>query len=162
MINAIMACDDEFGVGLNNRMPWPRSTEDLQWFKKLTRNKTVVMGSKTWHSDDMPSPLPNRHNVVVTGKPENYPDAHECIPYENMTLMESIDKLAYKEEIFIIGGAVLIEQVITMIDQLYLSRFSGDYGCDRFIDPNSLQHFVLIKSVNGYDATYQTWVKNRR
>ena len=45
MIKAIMAADDMGGVSLGESMPWPKNSNDLQWFKKNTLNQVVVMGS---------------------------------------------------------------------------------------------------------------------
>jgi dihydrofolate reductase len=66
MINAIFAIDEEGGMGLDGSMPWPKNLKDLNWFKVHTIGHIVVMGRGTWDATDMPSPLPNRTNWVVT------------------------------------------------------------------------------------------------
>lgn len=35
MINVILACDNKFGIGKNNTLPWNFS-EDMKYFKRLT------------------------------------------------------------------------------------------------------------------------------
>jgi dihydrofolate reductase len=65
MIRAILACDRDFGIAKNGQMPWPKNTDDLKWFRSMTAGSCVVMGRKTWESD-MPKPLPNRVNAVVS------------------------------------------------------------------------------------------------
>jgi dihydrofolate reductase len=44
MINAILACDDKGGIGKNGTLPWPKQSEDLAYFKRMTDAQTVVMG----------------------------------------------------------------------------------------------------------------------
>ena len=34
MIKAIMAVDDKGGISKDNSMPWPKNSNDLNWFKK--------------------------------------------------------------------------------------------------------------------------------
>ena len=36
MLKAIMAVDDEGGVSKSGKMPWPKNSKDLKWFKKNT------------------------------------------------------------------------------------------------------------------------------
>ena len=65
MIKAILACDDEWGIGKDGDLPWPHNPADLKWFKKNTLNCMVIMGKSTW--DSLPrKPLPNRENMIVT------------------------------------------------------------------------------------------------
>ena len=70
MISAIVAIDENYGIGYNNELLCSIK-EDLERFKKLTTNNVVVMGRKTW--DSLPKkPLPNRTNVVVTNNVKNF------------------------------------------------------------------------------------------
>ena len=72
MIKAIMAVDDIGGISKGSSMPWPKNSNDLQWFKKNTLNQVVVMGSKTWEDPFMPTPLKNRENILITTKDNSY------------------------------------------------------------------------------------------
>ena len=65
MIKAIFAVDSNGGIAKNGIMPWPRDPSDLKRFKNLTTGHAIIMGKKTWDAVDMPSPLPNRYNVVA-------------------------------------------------------------------------------------------------
>ena len=57
MIKAIMATDDKGGVSKGKSMPWPKNSNDLQWFKKNTLNQVVIMGRLTWEDPLIPTPL---------------------------------------------------------------------------------------------------------
>ena len=72
MLKAIMAVDDEGGVSKLGRMPWPKNSSDLEWFKNHTVNQVVIMGRSTWIDPKMPTPLLNRINVLITSKPPSF------------------------------------------------------------------------------------------
>ena len=59
----IAAVSDNNVIGKNGQLPWHLKT-DLQRFKKLTENHTVIMGRRCFES--IGKPLPNRTNVVVS------------------------------------------------------------------------------------------------
>ena len=50
-------------IGRDNKLPW-RIKSDLQYFKRVTMGKPMVMGRKTYLS--IGKPLPGRTNIVVT------------------------------------------------------------------------------------------------
>lgn len=165
MIYAILACDDRGGIGKNGTLPWPKQSEDLAYFKRMTDSKTVIMGSATWQSKGMPKPLPNRHNVVVTLHPEQHPGADDYVPYTNIGLIDSIESLKDwrgVEPLFIIGGAKLINEIFLVIDRFYLSRIPGDYDCDTFLPLERIESdFHRTVVAKGKQATYETWYRQQ-
>ncbi len=145
MIKAILACDSQGGIGRNGQMPWPHNRKDLAHFKQLTSGCTVVMGRGTWEGKGMPKPLPNRHNVVVTSDPDYVAHGADVIHGD---LKENLTKLAESNTVFVIGGGVLVNQVLDEIQIFHLTRISGSYECDAFIDLESLdEKFVKIDTV---------------
>jgi dihydrofolate reductase len=163
MISAILACDDRGGIGKNSTLPWPKNNEDLAYFKRMTDGKTVIMGSSTWQSKGMPKPLPNRYNVVVTLHPKDHPGADEYLPKKGEGLVDGIRSLEDwrgLENVFIIGGAKLINEVFLIIDRFYLSRIPGDYDCDTFLPMEKIEsHFHRTVVAQGHEATYETWYR---
>ena len=82
MISAIVAVDENFGIGFNGDL-LEHIPEDLKRFKQLTTNKTIIMGRKTWES--LPNkPLPDRLNIVVTSKERSF---------EEMTVFTSFEEV---------------------------------------------------------------------
>ena len=65
-IHLIWAQEINGGIGKNGKLPWHIS-EDLQNFKKLTLESTILMGRKTWESLPI-KPLPKRRNIVLSSK----------------------------------------------------------------------------------------------
>jgi dihydrofolate reductase len=64
MISAIVAVDNNWGIGYNGNL-LEHIPDDMKFFKKLTTGNVVIMGRKTW--DSLPvKPLPDRLNLVIT------------------------------------------------------------------------------------------------
>lgn len=93
MLSMIFACDEEGAIGKDGDLPW-RQSSDLQFFKRTTLNKTVVMGRKTW--DSLGCPLPKRRNIVMTRS--GLRDDVETMSFEEVMA------LAENEEVVVIGG----------------------------------------------------------
>jgi len=64
----IWAQDENGAIGKNGDLPW-HIPEDLKNFKKLTLNKPIIMGRKTWDSLKF-KPLPKRRNIVLSSQKE--------------------------------------------------------------------------------------------
>jgi dihydrofolate reductase/thymidylate synthase len=94
--------------GIKNKLPW-NIPEDLQNFKKLTTNSTVIMGRNTYMSlPDNNRPLKNRHNIVVSSTLSD-PNVTICISLEHAI---SYAKKINNKYIFIIGGVSLLEEAL--------------------------------------------------
>lgn len=141
-ISAIMACDINGGISRNGSLPWPKNKEDFLWFKINTIHSTVVMGSKTWHDPIFPKPLSDRKNIVVSNKPETIIGADKII---NGDILSQIKEMATDRHVWIIGGANLIEQCLSIIDRFYLTVFNNDYDCDTFIPLKKLMKWDIVK-----------------
>jgi dihydrofolate reductase len=130
MIYAIFACDDNWGIGKNNSLPWPHNSDDLKWFKNCTSESTVVMGRKTWESLPV-KPLPKRNNIVCsTNDLSHFPGADAVMNINAIT--QVLPHMSDKSK-WIIGGAQLFESCIDIIDEIWLSRIEGTYNCDTFL-----------------------------
>lgn len=107
-------------------MPWPPNRDDFKWFKTTTTNQIVVMGRKTWESPDMPKPLPNRTNVVVSSTPIN----NDAVIQINGNVCEKLLDLQSAhstQHIYVIGGASLLTQVKPVLEKMLITRIPGVY-----------------------------------
>ena len=145
MIKAILACDQDWGIGKDGDLPWPHNTEDLKWFKASTIGGVVVMGKSTWNS--LPrKPLPNRKNIIITSSEQDKEqDGCQFIKF-NIAKKELVN-MSKSRDVWIIGGAKLVKGLLDIIDEFHLSRIQGSYDCDTFL-PNSLiiQNYELAES----------------
>lgn len=156
MIKAILACDQDWGIGKLGNMPWPHNSADLQWFKKMTLGQTVVMGRNTWESLPV-KPLPGRKNIVVS----NTMRAHDGVEVVATDIYRSrLNVLGTNDTVCVIGGAQLITHCLDMIDELWLSRIEGVYDCDAVLPGDKILETFALDSVGPETDVYiEKWVR---
>ena len=111
-IHLIAAVAKNSVIGYQGAIPW-KIQEDLQHFKELTMGQTVIMGRKTFKS--IGRPLPGRQNIVVTSTIDFIEGCQIA-----RSLEEAIE-LAERDEVFIIGGAMLYAEAMPMAQILDLT-----------------------------------------
>jgi dihydrofolate reductase len=75
-LELVAALDQNRAIGVGNQMPW-HLPDDLAHFKRLTLDKTVLMGRKTFLS--IGRPLPKRRNIVLTRDMDFHADGIEVV-----------------------------------------------------------------------------------
>jgi len=155
MIRAILACDENWGIGKSGALPWPHNPADLKWFKASTLNHTIVMGKATW--DSLPvKPLPNRVNVVVSSS--NILAKVDVVSISD--LRRRVSSMDTDQDVWIIGGARLIEGMMDYIDEFHLSQIKGNYNCDTFLPSTLIQeNYSLTSSQFQGDVYVDVWSK---
>lgn len=118
-------------IGLRGRLPW-RLPDDMRRFRALTMGKPVLMGRKTYESiPERLRPLSGRHNIVLTRRPDY--TAPGC------TVVDTIDAglaaAAGADEVMVIGGATLYEQLLPRADRLYLTLVDAALEGDAYFPP---------------------------
>ena len=155
IIHLIWAQEKDGGIGINNSLPWHIS-EDLKNFKKITLNKPIIMGRKTW--DSLPfKPLPHRRNIVLSSLSMN--DV-ECYT----SLENCLEALADESDLFVIGGAQIYKAFYSYAHHLHITIIKEKTtGIDIFFPiPLSVieESFILNDSKQLTDnAKYTHWTK---
>lgn len=126
-------------IGKNNKIPW-NIPEDFQYFRKMTLEKTCLMGIATYESilGYIGKPLPGRQTVVLTSKKDYSVPAGVRIFH---SLDEAFEQLQ-NEDVFVCGGASIYRQTINRVDTLYITRIHQSPDGDTFfpeIDKNIWQ-----------------------
>ena len=147
MINIIAAVGKNNELGLNNKLIW-NIPEDLQYFKRTTIGKTVVMGRKTYES--IGKPLSNRNNIVLTRK---------NIEIEGVNIVKNYEEvLKIEDETFIIGGASIYELFLPYADNIYLTEIEDTSECDSYFPSfnKELYEKEIVKknNYNGIDYSF--------
>jgi thymidylate synthase len=125
----------EYGIGFKGNLPWHIS-DDLKRFRKLTENKIVVMGRKTW--DSLPErfkPLQNRHNIIITKEPNKpeylelvnkYNDINSKVLFTNWDNLNGVlqNNFNSHNEIVFIGGGEIYKKALEdyKITTLYITE----------------------------------------
>jgi dihydrofolate reductase len=99
---------------------------DLQRFKKLTLNHTVIMGHTTFLS--LPNgALPHRRNIVLSRSKK---EIEGCVVVDS--LEKAVSLCRNEAEVFIIGGGTLYAQTLPLADKLYLTHINASLEGDTF------------------------------
>lgn len=148
-IEAIVAVDQGFGLAKNGQIPW-KSKTDMNFFKTMTTNNIIVMGSKTLLSLRNALPLPNRLNIVLTRDPsyftndakyndldnilfvnENELDSFLKEPNQGSLISQEHNKyLKFDYKIFIIGGEQIYSKYCSKCSTIWLTKIKANYECD--------------------------------
>jgi dihydrofolate reductase len=146
MINCIVAVDQGQGIGFEGQMPWPHLSNDMKWFKTLTSNQIVIMGSTTWKSLGC-KPLPNRINVVLSRTHDfSGQNAADHTFSDPDTALVFCSNEYPDKEIFIIGGSAVYKKYQGLIDRYYVTEIDSNFLCDTFFDLNYVkQNFTKVK-----------------
>lgn len=123
-LSLIWAMDEDRVIGIDNRLPW-KLPADMQWFRKQTMGKPILMGRNTFDSFGA-KPLPGRTNIVVTRDAGYRPEGALVVH----SIDEALQAAGDAEELMVIGGASFYEQMLPHADRLYVTyvhdHFAGD------------------------------------
>jgi len=125
----IVAAADNGVIGRNNALPW-RIPADLQYFKRVTLGKPVIMGRKTYES--IGRPLPGRANIVITRDTSYAAQGVRVVGslQEALELAADIALIDGAEEAVVIGGAEIYGLAIPMADRLYFTQVHAEVEGD--------------------------------
>ena len=129
MISIIAAVAKNRAIGYKNKLLY-WLPNDLKRFKTLTTGHTIIMGRKTFES--LPKgALPNRRNVVLSRSEKEFPGC-EVFP----SLKEALKHCQPDEDVFIIGGASVYSQAMTVANRLCLTEIDDTPAeADAFFPP---------------------------
>ena len=129
MISIIAAVAKNRAIGYKNKLLY-WLPNDLKRFKALTTGHTIIMGRKTFES--LPKgALPNRRNVVLSRSEKEFPGC-EVFP----SLKEALKHCQPDENVYIIGGASVYSQAMTVADRLCLTEIDDTpTEADAFFPP---------------------------
>ena len=111
-------------LGNQNELLW-KIPEDMQFFRKKTIGKHIVMGMNTLNS--LPSLLPDRKHIVLTQK--NRELNSEIKVFNNKNDLLNYVKLL-NDEVFIIGGAQIYALLLEDVDKMILTEIDASSKAD--------------------------------
>jgi dihydrofolate reductase len=151
MLAIIVAVDENNAIGKDNKLLW-HITEDLKYFKLITNGHPVIMGRKTFES--IGCALPGRMNIVISRNPQ-FAATGCCV-------VSSLDEAilvasAIDENQFIIGGASIYRDAVSVADTIYMTVVHNRYDADTFfpeISKNEWDEVERIDFERGKDFEY--------
>lgn len=127
----VVAVDKEWGIGYKGEL-LARVRADLRYFRSLTKDKTVILGSTTLSTFPGGKPLKDRLNIVLSRRTDYAP--------EGALVVHSIDELLdtvkdhNAEEIVVIGGASVYRQFLPYCDTAYVTKFNKSFDKDTYFE----------------------------
>ena len=167
MISAIVAVDENWGIGFNGEL-LEKIPEDLKRFKKLTKGNVIVMGRKTW--DSLPTkPLPDRLNIIISRQPQFVDMFTVSIGMEEAMIRAKMASKDPEDEWFVIGGGQIYKELLPFCDRVYVTKiFKSHENVDTYFpdldEPEMWNtwkpvHMGETKVYN--DLLYQFWTYDR-
>lgn len=125
-LTLIAAVGENDAIGINNELIWHLS-DDLKYFKNLTKDHCMIMGRKTFES--FPKPLPNRTHIVIT-RQHNYKVPEGVIVVQ--TLEDALDAAKDDKQPFVIGGGEIYKLAMPLAHKIELTRVHASFEADTF------------------------------
>jgi dihydrofolate reductase len=123
-ISLIWAMADDRVIGIENRLPW-KLPADMQWFRKHTLGKPIVMGRRTFESFGSRT-LPQRTNIIITSDRDYRAEGAVVVH----SIDEALQAAGQVEEVMIIGGMSFYEQMLPRADRLYMTLIHASFEGD--------------------------------
>ena len=161
MLSIVVAISENNVIGKNNKLLW-HIPEDMKRFKELTTGHTIIMGRKSFES--IGKVLPDRRHIILTR------DSEYVVNNENVEIVNDINELDSHidetEENFIIGGAIIYNQLIKRANKVYMTKIHKVFDGDAYFPKLSETEWKEVERKQGpkneknpYDYEYITYVR---
>lgn len=149
-MNIVAAVDNNWAIGNKGEL-LVSIPNDQKTFRLLTTGKVVVLGRKTLDTFPQKQPLPNRTNIILS-RDKNF-------KVKGAVVVNSVDELMeylkpYKsEDIYIIGGESIYEQLLPYCDTAHITAIDYEYEADTYLK-NLDEDPEWVKTADSDEITY--------
>ena len=140
MVSIIVAIAQNGTIGDKNSLLW-HIKEDMRFFRTTTSGHPVIMGRKTFESLGS-KPLPKRTNIVITRADREFEGALTA-----HSLEEAIRMAGEDDEIFVMGGAQIYREALSVVDRMYITVVERDYEGDTSFPDVDYSEWKLVDVV---------------
>jgi dihydrofolate reductase len=141
-------------IGRGNRLPW-HLPADLAHFKRLTLDKPIVMGRRTWES--LPGLLPRRTHIVVS-RDRSYRAPGAFVVDSPEAALAAAGAVP---EVMVVGGAALYASLLPRAGRMELTLLEAEIEGDAWFpewDPEQWREVWRARRAwdarNAYDLTF--------
>lgn len=149
-MNIIVAVDKNWAIGYQNKL-LNSIPEDMKFFRETTTGNVVVMGRKTLESFPNGRPLKNRTNVVIT-RQKDYEVPGAVVVHSVEEALEYLKDFK-SENIYVIGGASIYEQMLPYCDVVHVTVMDYAYQADTWF-PNLDEMDDFVVAADSEEKTY--------
>lgn len=161
MLSIIVAKAKNNIIGKNNSMLW-KLPDDLKKFKEKTEGHTIIMGRKTFES--LGGILPNRKHIILSRNPDFNIDS-DCVKVAH-SLLELQEYMEDEEEHFVIGGAIIYNQLMPYCKKMYVTQLDKDFEGDTIFPKINEEDWEEVSrekgpedGINDFDYEYITYLR---
>ncbi len=122
LVTIVAAMAHDRVIGRNNDLPW-HLPADLAHFKRLTLDKSIVMGRRTWQS--LPGLLPRRRHIVISRDP--FFQSAQC---EVVDSPQAALAAAGEPEVMVVGGASIYHAMLPLARRMELTLIDAELAGD--------------------------------
>ena len=127
-IALIVAIDRNGLIGCETGLPW-HLPADLRRFRKLTTGHPIIMGRKT--HEHIGGPLKDRTNIVLTRRTDFQSVLPDCVVAHSFDeALRIAEQAPGADEVFVIGGAEVYRQAMSIVNRVYLTIVEGEFDGD--------------------------------
>ena len=143
-INIIVAISSGGVIGYENSIPW-NIKEDKEFFKDITHNSYLIMGSKTYLS--LTEPLKDRKIIVLSKKLQEY--SNEKTNPVDKTLSSIESALYYcdsdkQTRVFICGGTEVYRAALPYAHNMFITNIFKTYKGDTYFPKIPIDKWKLV------------------
>jgi len=136
IISLVAAAGNNNVIGGNNKLLW-KMPADMKFFMNLTKHHSIIMGRKTYES--FGKPLKERRNIIITRDKTYAVEGCEIVH----SLEAALDLVKGENEVFIIGGAEIYKQSMSVANKIYLTRIYGDFEGDAYFPDINQENWAI-------------------
>ena len=138
-VSLIVAHSKNFVIGKDNKLLWHLS-DDLKNFKRLSLNKVVLMGRKTFES--IGRPLPKRVNLVFS--------RDKNLKIEGATVVNSLEEVfsIVEGELVVIGGGEIYQLFLPFATDLHVTEVDCELEGDTHFPQIDLEKYKKIEEIS--------------
>lgn len=142
---AIAAVDSNWGIGYRGKL-LTSIPEDMKRFRRLTLEKTVILGRKTLDTFPGKKPLPQRDNIILShDQALIVPGA--CVVHSVEEALSVTGDLN-PEDVIVIGGESIYRAFLPYTDKAYITKIDHCFEADA--------HFPDLDSESGWKLSEES------
>lgn len=130
-MHIVLSLTGALGIARKDRRPWPPLPREKSWWNRVTMERAVIVGRRTWQTDLHASPLAGRRVVVVSSTLR-----HEDIPTGVSLARSFFDARRIAKETcadpILCGGKDLFQQGFPFCTRAFVCRVHGEDRADLF------------------------------
>jgi dihydrofolate reductase len=137
-MNIIVATCKKNGIGFMGKLPWHIPME-MNYFKHITKlrdNNAIILGHNTWKKDFFHSPLPERHNIILSRNFEKDNTGREK-EFKFLKSKENVYdyvKTNNYDDLWVVGGNHVYKDYLSdnNVKYVFKTQIYQLYNCDTY------------------------------